>query len=422
MILRTIFKGAALAAGLFLFAGALPAQDNASLLNALVRKGILTDQEAEDLRADVAKENTAALASTSLTPNLSKLIISGRIQYQFAHLATEINGTTNDPAAINHAFLRRIRLGFRANFFNNWASFINYDFGSSNFDAAYIEKVFNPTWTLQAGFKKAPIGYEEYFVSSGAIKAIERSTVNRFFVESNNGRRLGAGKYRQGVWLLGKNPSGFTWELAVTNPEATGVTTGDTIATGTSANNNFAYWGNLGYSTPLSGTQGLLKVGASYGFLPDQGGKTLGVGNDLAVWSAYADLRYRQWSLVGEYFGSDNERGASATLDSKSNGYWLMGSYRVGAYEPVVRYSYVDSDGRGVQLGDGIRSAASGGTHDKLAEWFFGVNWYLLGNEAKHEVKLQAGYLFGESKDIPITGAAAKAYSEGFRSQLQVNF
>jgi hypothetical protein len=208
----------------------------------------------------------------------------------------------------------------------------------------------------------------------------------------------------------------------VTNPEATGVTAGDTITTGSATSNKFAFWGNVGYSKPFAETQGLFKTGASYGFLPDQGGKTLGVGNDLAVWSVYADLRYRQFSILGEYFGSDNEKGASATLDSQSSGYWLMGTYRTGAFEPVIRYSYTDSDGRGIQTGDGIRSAASGGTHDKLSEWFVGVNWYLLGNEAKHDVKLQVGYLFGESKDIPITGAAAKANVQGIRSMLQVNF
>lgn len=398
------------------------AQDSGPLIETLLRKGLLTDQEAEDLRADLANNNAATLASTSATPNLTKLIISGRIQYQYVSLDTEINGTANDPATVSHAFLRRVRLGVKANFFNGWSSFINYDFGSNNFDAAYVEKIFNPTWTLQAGFKKAPIGYEEYFVSSGALKAIERSTVNRYFVESNNGRRLGGGKYRQGVWLLGKNPSGFTWEFAVTNPEATGVTPTDTTGTGGAGNNGFAYWANVGYSRANIETQSLLKLGASYGYLPDQGGKTVGTGNDLAVWSIFADYRFRQFSILGEYFGSDNERGASATRDSKSNGYWIMGTYRYGPYEPVVRYSFTDSDGRGVQLGDGIRSAASGGTHDKLSEWFFGVNWYILGNEAKHEVKLQAGYLFGESSDIPITGAPAKAYTEGFRSMLQVNF
>lgn len=405
-----------------LCAGTAIAQDSGPLIEALLRKGILTDQEAEDLRADLANDNTAKLASTSLTPNMTKLIFTGRIQYQFVALDTEINGTTADPAHVNHAFLRRIRFGMRANFTNGWAGFINYDFGSSNFDAAYIEKAFNPMWTLQAGFKKAPIGYEEYFISSGAQKAIERSTVTRYFVESNNGRRLGGGKYRQGVWLLGKHPTGLTWEFAVTNPEATGVTAGDTITTGSAANNGFAYWANVGYSKIFAETQGLFKTGASYGFLPDQGGKTLGAGNDLTVWSIYADWRYRQFSVLGEYFGSDNEKGASATLDSSSSGYWVMASYRHGAFEPVVRYSFTDSDGRGIQLGDGIRSAASGGTHDKLSEWFFGANWYIVGNEAKHEVKLQAGYLFGESSDVPITGATAKAYVQGFRSQLQVNF
>jgi hypothetical protein len=405
-----------------LCAGTAFAQDSGPLIEALLRKGILTDQEAEDLRADLANNNTATLASTSLMPNMTKLTFSGRIQYQFAALDTDISGTSADPAYVNHAFLRRVRLGFKANFSNGWSSFINYDFGSSSFDAAYVEKIFNPTLTLQAGYKKAPIGYEEYFLSSGALKAIERSTVTRYFVESNNGRRLGGGKYRQGVWLLGKIPSGLTWEFAVTNPEATGVTTGDTITTGSSANNKFAYWANVGYSKPFAESQGLFKTGASYGFLPDQGGKTLGIGNDLTVWSVYADLRYRQFSLLGEYFGSDNEKGASATVDSQSSGYWLMGTYRTGAFEPVIRYSFTDSDGRGIQTADGIRSSASGGTHDKLSEWFFGVNWYLLGNEAKHEVKLQAGYLFGESSDIPLTGAAAKANVQGFRSMLQVNF
>jgi phosphate-selective porin len=409
-------------------APAVRAQDSAALLDLLVKKGIVNDQEAEDLRADLAKSNMAALASTSMTPNLSKLVISGRIQYQFVNLNTDIAGTPADPAYVNHAFLRRIRLGFKANFGNDWSSFINYDLGSNNFDAAYIEKIFNPIWSFQAGFKKAPIGYEEYFISSGAQKAIERSTVTRYFVESNNGRRLGAGKYRQGVWVLGKIPSGLSWEFAVTNPEATGLVAGDTTGTGGAGNNGFAFWGNVGYSRPFAENQGLFKWGASYGFLPDQGGEVAGAGtgpvagNDLAVWSTYADLRYRQFSLLGEYFGSDNERGVSATRDSHSHGYWVMASYRTGAFEPVVRYSYVDSDGRGVQLGDGIRSAASGGTHDKLSEWFFGVNWYLLGNEAKHEVKLQAGYLLGESKDVPITGAKAKATAEGFRTQLQVNF
>jgi phosphate-selective porin len=423
---KLTFKLAAILAAALAFVS-VHAQDSGPLIDALLRKGILTDQEAEDLRADLANDATAKLASTSLTPNMTKLTISGRIQYQFVALDTSIHGPTSDPAHVSHAFLRRVRLGFKANFLNGWSSYINYDLGTSVFDAAYIEKILNSTWTVQAGYKKAPIGYEEYFLSSGALKAIERSTVTRYFVESNNGRRLGGGKYHNGIWLLGKNPSGLTWEVALTNAESIGHAVGDATTTGGSGNNNFAYWANIGYMKALPEGKGSFRTGASVGFLPDQGGKTSAApfvvpGNDLKVWSVYGDLRYGQFSLLGEYFGSEVDLGASSTMDASPWGFWLMGTYRTGAFEPVIRYSFTDSDGRGIQTGDGIRSAASGGTMNELSELFVGLNWYLLGNEAKHEMKLQAGYLVGESKDTTAGVSGPKANVQGFRSQLQVNF
>jgi hypothetical protein len=400
--------------------GSLMAQDNSALVDLLLRKGVLTDQEAEDLRADLAKENSAAMVSTSKIPNLSKLIFSGRFQAQFVSFDTSIHGPTVDPAYVNHAFLRRIYLGVKPIFTNGWSAYLNYDFAGSTFDAAYIEKIVSPKLTLQAGFKKAPIGLEEYFISSGALKSIERSAATRFFVEANNGRRLGAGSYRQGLWLSGREGD-WTWEVAVTNPEREESSSG-TAGTGSTANNVFAYWGNVNYSKAFAENRGLAKFGASVGFLPDQGGKTLGAGNDLMVWSLYGDVRYGNFSVLGEFLGSDNEQGVSATLDSKSFGYYLQASYRHGAYEPVIRYTFVDSDGRGIQTSDGIRSTPSGGTMNELSEIFVGANWYIVGNEAKHEVKLQAGYLFGETRDSITGSSGPKAYTQGFRSQLQVNF
>lgn len=406
-----------------LLAAPAAAQDSAALVNALIRKGILTNQEAEEIRADLMLENAPVSAATSQSPNLARLAIGGRVQFQYAHLATDIDGTNADPAVVNHLFLRRVRISFRATFKEGWSAHVNYDLGNANFDAAQIEKIFSPRLKVQAGYWKAPIGYEEYYLSSGELKAIERSTINRYFVESNNGRRIGAGKYRNGVWLLGNNGGNLTWDLAVTNAEAQGVTVNDALAQGSGSNNQLAYWASSVYTRPFAEAAGRLKVGASYGFLPDQGGRTVGTGNDLTVWSGFFDWRYLDGSLIGEYFGSDNERGASATRDAKSDGWSLMATYRfTPRFEPVLRYSRIDSDGRGVQLGDGIRSAASGGTHDKMNEWFLGTNWYLLGDETKHEVRLQAGYLLGESSGVPITGAPAKATLRGFRSQLQLSY
>lgn len=421
MLTLRIIRGALLGSALLACAAVATAQDNTALIDALVRKGILSDQEAEDLRADLANENAAALASTSKGPNLSKLTISGRFQAQYVGLDTNIENAA-DPAANHHFFLRRIYIGFKPVFTNGWSAYLNYDFAGSTFDAAYIEWAKNPLAVIQAGFKKAPIGYEEYFISSGALKSIERSPITRFFVEGNNGRRLGAGSYRQGLWLSGKKDN-FSYEVAVTNPERLEGSS-DVIGTGNASNNNLAYWGNANYNFLLgqsSAVPSTLKTGVSLGFLPDQGGKVLGAGNDLTVWSAYADFRRGPFSLMGEYFGSKNEQGVSAIRDSESSGFWIQPSYRFGAYEAVVRYTYVDSDGRGVQTSDGIRSAPSGGTMDVLSEWFVGLNWYLLGNEAKHDVKWQAGYIFGKSEDA-LNGSHAEANTKGFRSQLQVNF
>lgn len=401
----------------------LAGQDSAALVNALVRKGILTHQEAEDIRAELISENAPISAATSQSPNLARLAIGGRVQYQYAHLATDISGSSADPAPVNHLFLRRVRVSFRATFKDGWSAHVNYDLGSANFDVAQIEKTFSPRLKLQAGYWKAPIGYEEYFTSSGELKAIERSPINRYFVESNNGRRLGAGKYRNGVWLLGNDGQYLSWDFAVTNAEAQGVTVNDALAQGSAGNNQLAYWGSVAFQRPFADSTGRLKLGATYGFLPDQGGRVVGTGSDLMVWSAYFDWRRENLSLIGEYFGSDNERGASATRDANSSGWSLMATVRLtSTLEPVLRYGTIDSDGRGVQLGDGIRSAASGGTHDKMHEWFLGTNWYLLGDETKHDVRLQAGYIFGESRDVPLTGAPAKATVRGVRSQLQLSF
>ena len=83
----------------------------------------------------------------------------------------------------------------------------------------------------------------------------------------------------------------------------------------------------------------------------------------------------------------------------------------------MARSTYVDSDGRGLTTSDLIRSAPSGGTMDKLSEWFLGFNYYIRGND----VKWQLGYIRGESKDT-VTGGSAKATTDGIRSMMQLNF
>lgn len=410
-----------------------PATTTDALIELLVRKGIITREEAEAVLAEFAPAPThetaaapvdgtpaaqapeaATTVSSSGNATLQRVRLTGRLQAQTIALSTDIADTAEDPANVNHAFLRRVYVGLKAQLFPDWSAYLNYDFAGSTFDAATLTWSPHDTFNLGLGLRKAPIGLEENFTSSGALKAIERSPATRYFVESNNGRRLGAGSYRQGIWLNGEH-SNLSYSLAVTNPERA-ESSEDAAAPGDASNNTLAYWAHVAYGDRPTDDIAW-RVGLSAGMLPDQGGSVLGVGDDLAVASLFAEGSLGAFAFAAEYFWGDNDNGAAPGRDAQPTAFFLQPSYRIGHYEAVVRFSRVDSDGRGVALSDGVRSAASGGTMDRLEEWFFGANWYIAGNDAK----VQAGYIFAETEDT-VTGAPARARARGVRTQVQVQF
>ena len=387
------------------------AQDSGPLVEALVRKGILTDQEAEEVRADLARDVAAATPVMAVpgAKAVSKLTLGARLQVQYAGLSTDIAGPAADPADTNHFFLRRVYLVTKASFGDDWSMNITYDAAESLFDFAAITYK-KGGQTFDIGLRKAPLGFEE-LTSSGSLKAIERSGVTRYFIEPNNGRRLGAAGYRIGLFTDGK-AGDFFYGAAITNPERVGSSTDN----GNATNNNQAYWVHGGYKGKIEG--GSFTLGAAAGMLPDQGGKTLGAGNDLTIYSLYGDITAGNFQLSGEYLTADVDRGASATRDASPAGYWVLAAYKFNnQLEGVVRYSSLDTDGRGVNLSDSVRSAPGGGTMDKLDEMFVGANYYIKGND----LKWQFGYVWGKSEDT-VTGGAAEAETTGFRSQFQINF
>ncbi len=409
--------------GSALFASSGFAQDSGPLINLLVKKGLVNDQEAEELRADLSRDSAAAVVSTiSGGKSTVGLSITGRMQVQYAGLSTQINGTPVNPVSTEHFFLRRIYLGAKANLGNGWSSTLNYDFAGLTFDQAFITWRKDDALAVDVGFRKVPFGLEEWYTSSGSLKAIERSPGTRYFVEANNGRRLGAGSYRIGAFAGGKFDNGVFYNVAVTNPERDESSLGTAAGvafSGNNTNNSLSEWGNLGYVGKIGTGEeaGTYTLSSSIGFLPDQGGKTLGVGDNLTVYNAFADIVKGPFDLQLEYFGSSNDHGVSATQNSKSSAYSIQPAYTIGNIEYAVRYTFVNSDNRGVNLSDGIRSAPGGGTMNKMSEWFVGGTYFFRGNDAK----LQLGYIAGQSKDT-VTGGAAKASSEGVRSQMQVNF
>ena len=399
------------------------AQESGALVDALIRKGILTQQEAEDIRADLVRENNTIPAHVIAGgKSTDRLNIGMRMQLQYAHLDTDIRGATVQPSVVHHAALRRMYLTLKAGVGGNWGATMTYDLASGGYDDAIVE--WKPTYDLafNFGLRKVNVAYEER-ASSGHIRAIERSSVTRYFVESNNGRRLGAASYRIGAFVDGRRDvterNAFVYSAAITTPERNETFTGSS-AFGDGSNNTPAFWGNVGIAGRFGGT-GTWIAGVGSGFLPDQGGfgtASLGRGFDLTLYSAYLDLNSPNWGLMAELLTADVERGASATADARPHGFYIQPSLMLTySVEAVVRYAWLNSDGRGVTLSDVVRSAQSGGTMNTFNEWYTGVNWYLRGND----LKLQVGAVYGKTKNT-LLGAPAEATVAGLRSQMQIQF
>ena len=69
------------------------AQDSGALIDALIRKGILTNQEGEDIRAELVKEsNTIPAHAIGGGKSTDRLSIGMRMQSQYVALKSTVDG------------------------------------------------------------------------------------------------------------------------------------------------------------------------------------------------------------------------------------------------------------------------------------------------------------------------------------------
>ncbi len=406
--------------------------DNKALIDALIKKGVLTDQEAKEITAEVARDQASQDVEFNSDKYIQKVTIGGRWQVQYVGLGTSIDGTAVNPVSTEHFLLRRIYLNFGVQFADGFSGAVSYDAAVGAFNQAIVQWKQSDLFSIRAGLDKAPFGYEE-LLSSGELKAIERSTITNYIDNGANGRRLGASAYRVGVFAGGKY-DGFYYAVALTNPERNeyaGDSTNTSVlingsggvgSAGGPTTNKFASYGTVGYGGTFGegSHKGSYKVGYETGYLPDQGGPGATIGGGQNIWlnGAFADITVGAFNLSGEYEEANDDSGVAVHHNANIHGYWIQPSIKLTPqWEAVANYSAINSDGRGVALSDVVRSAPSGGTMNKADELYLGLNYYIKGND----VKLQAGYVHGESNDT-VKGAPAKAQTDGLRSQFQVQF
>lgn len=405
--LTRLALGAAVIAGASTFA---QAQENAPLIDALVRKGILSSEEATELRSELSAEAKKAPVYVGPGSNkVSRLALTGRVQAQFNLVNNESDNV--DVASTNSRFsLRRVRLGATADFGSDFRGVISYDLVANNLDVAYVRWNESSDLSIDVGFRKVNFGYEEN-TSSSRLPAIERSPVTRFFVEENNGRRLGGGSRRAGVFADGKAGDLF-YGAAVTNLERQANPGTAQIADASQP----ALWVNGGLRGRKENSTHT--VGASLGYLPEQIVAGVLTGGALLVTSVYSDFSFGNAGLVAEVLWSENDSGAGAN----SWGFHLIPIYDLSKkLQFAGRFSFLDTDGIGTRPGDvvpGAGNPAGNPGFESVTEVYCGLNYFIKGND----VKLSTG-LFYARFDDQIGGAGdVSAASVGLRSQMQVNF
>ncbi len=174
------FTRALLIVAVFLFSTvASKAQSNDELLNLLIKKNLLTQNEADSLRADLAlKEQTKRDKENQHNISIGSraLQISGLVQTRYQGF---------EQSGVNNVFdLHRARLDVKGNITDKWSYELYTEFANTAklLDAYTTYKVAN-FFKFQAGQFKIPLTYES-LVSDAQLDFIDRSQV----VEALTGR------------------------------------------------------------------------------------------------------------------------------------------------------------------------------------------------------------------------------------------
>ncbi len=416
VIISLLVAGAAIAAN---------AQDKA-LLETLVKKGMLTQQEA----AQIAKESVAVTPATKSTKSIK---IFGGAQGWYSWNDTSVKAGTGTVGQNSGFTLRYVKLGVEADVGGGWTATVVTDFGTEGASKNYLDKVVASkkidldyiNGTLQLGLRKVNMGYEQNMCDFGQL-AIERSVATNFF--TRNGAK-NFGSRTVGVFWDGNitQVDGLYYSLAVTS----GVSEGgvDNFISNAEASSSLSFWASMGYknTAEVNGETLAYDFGMNFGYAPQ--GSDHNPNQKGSVWgiNPYATLNWRGFTFIAEYFlqqvedyrfigGRDGcvrtPMGGNVTVAYKMDiGEW-------GAIEPVVRGAFVDANGvpynnNGFNTVNGRPNRAS--PFDQAMTLYAGVNWY-----PTSAIKTSFGYEYGyyDQGDAETN----RAYGNTIWAQVQVLF
>jgi len=433
------------------------AQDKATL-DLLVKKGLITAEE----RAKTLEESALARSASGVgrvfpkEDTTSRLTFSGYFQSQYENFSySQTVGSTGvkttDYRAQSVFLTRRLYLETFADLGSGLSGDVVYDMSgntANSIDRAMVTSA-SEYGSFDLGYRKVTWGYEEstlsslFKASSSKLYTVERGITNRYWNEQENGtsaagrsdgRRLGFGAHHNGLHYTSvANPNGFEFGASVVN-SAQGFNNFKGL-------NDTAVYANVVWNNKVSDNE-KYAVGVNYGKSTYFGNASNNPNAKIEGYNPFVQAQYFKWTFMAEAMTTKVGQSLDTTnvnnVDRTPKGYDVTVAYDITQnWQAVARYTALDTDHRGQQIGDGVRDFASvgglgGNTFNKSDSYYIGANYFFTLNALGKEVagtnaKIQLGYELATFKDTlstagVVTGAGDKAQINTIRLQAQIAF
>ena len=342
------------------------------------------------------------------------LRFNGRVHFQYDNLYSE--DESGNETRTNQFYFRRLRLGAKATVKGDWSAETVYEFNSDNGNGGSVDKavlvkpvrVFDQKAKLRFGLDKVPFGLEEN-QSSTAISTIERSVATRFFSDDVD---LGVRHNGINLTTIDKKATGLVYSLHIGNSAQGG---GSRVGGTSQASNSLGYWARAQYKFDEKNTL----VGVDYAHVSDL--ESSAAAGAVDAYSIYLKTKVSNVKLQAEYiFGEIEEVG----YDSRSQGYNIIASTRLWKWEPVISYSYLETDSAafGIDSDELVRRSSSAGSsiaaargqEAEISALYLGFNYHV-----NKSVKYMFGY---EIVDAESSSTNDANDITGFRARIQLLF
>ena len=412
---------------------AAQAQDKA-LLETLVKKGMLSQQEA----AQIAKESVAVTPGSAETKSIT---LKGGVQGWYEWSQQDVRTPAGNEPSQNGFTLRYVKIGLEAEVGGGWTVDIMTNFGVEGSESDYLDRVTLSKKVdydylkgqLDLGFRKVNFGLEQGLCDFGQL-AIERSVATWFFTRPDmhgmNDAQKNFGSRAVGIFWDGivTQLEGMYYGIAVTG----GNTEAGAIDTPFGGNNNLSFYANAGYKRAfeVSGETVAFDAGLNFGYA--NGGYVFNGTENRSMWgiNPYVTAKWRGLTVMAEYFLQQVQDGAMrAGVTAKTStpqginftAAWKQDMGEWGALEPVFRWSYLTTDGMGYGTVYGAgNNALTNLEFNKAQTFYIGANWYVVPS-----VKFSLGYEWAQYSGLSLGGLPGDTQltdASTVRAQIQVIF